>query len=151
MPKKIKNILNIFLPLFLGGVISFIIRNKINYAALVKPPLSPPRILFIIMWTIIYFLMGISYYIRNKNDNIPFFEKIIYYIQLIINLLWALIFFYCKNYLIASIWILFLDVLVLIMILLFWKKERISSLLNLPYFLWILFATYLTIGIYLLN
>ena len=151
MKNIIKNIFYIFLPTILGSIIGLIISNYINYSTLIKPPLAPPKILFPIAWSIIYILMGISYYILKKNNENTKHESIIYYIQLMINLLWSIIFFIFKAKLLSSIWIIILDITVIYMIYLFFKKTKISAYINIPYLIWILFATYLTIGIYLLN
>ncbi|MBE6150259.1 MAG: tryptophan-rich sensory protein [Firmicutes bacterium] len=151
MNNIIKNIFHLFLPVVLGGIIGFIISDYIDYSNLIKPPLAPPKILFPIAWTIIYLLMGLSYYIFKKNESDTFKEDLIYYTQLTINLLWSIIFFIFKARLLASIWIIILDILVIYMIYLFLKKVKISAYLNIPYLLWILFATYLTISIYILN
>lgn len=151
MNNKLKNIFYIFFPLIIGGIVSLIIKSKIDYVALIKPTLAPPQILFPIAWTIIYFLMGLSYYILNKKTKITCKEKSIYYIQIFTNALWSIIFFYFKLRFIACLWILLLDIIVLYMIILFFRKNKLSAYLNIPYFLWVLFATYLTIGIYILN
>lgn len=151
MNNIIKNIFHLFLPVVLGGIIGFIISDYIDYSSLIKPPLAPPKILFPIAWTIIYLLMGLSYYIFKKNESDTLKEDLIYYTQLTINLLWSIIFFIFKARLLASIWIIILDILVIYMIYLFLKKVKISAYINIPYLLWILFATYLTISIYILN
>jgi tryptophan-rich sensory protein len=147
----IKNSFYIFLPLILGSIIGFIISDYIDYSTLIKPPLAPPKIAFPIAWSIIYLLMGISYYIFKKNTLYTKKEDFIYYLQLIVNLLWSIIFFVIKARLLAVIWIIILDILVIYMFFLFLKKVKISAYLNIPYLLWILYATYLTIGIYILN
>lgn len=151
MKNTIKNLFYLFLPIILGTLVGFIISNYMDYNELIKPVLAPPKILFPIAWTIIYLLMGLSYYIFKKNAYDTKKEDFIYYIQLIVNLLWSIIFFVLKNRLLAVIWIILLDILVIYMIYLFYKKVKISAYLNIPYLIWILFATYLTIGIYLLN
>lgn len=155
MNNKIKSIFLLFLPVVLGSLIGLLISNYIDYNTLIKPPLAPPKILFPIAWTIIYLLMGISYYLYKKdiNEETETTKKItiVYYLQLFINLLWSIIFFILKNRLLASLWIIILDLLVIYLIYLFFKEKKISAYLNIPYLLWILFATYLTIGIYLLN
>ena len=142
---------SLFLPLILGSIVGFIIKNSIDYPNLIKPPLAPPKILFPIIWSIIYLLMGISYYILKKNNNVDNKESLIYYTQLGINLLWSIIFFLLKWRFIAIIWIIILDILVITMIKLFYKKQKVAAYLNILYLVWILFATYLTIGIYILN
>lgn len=155
MNNKIKSIFQLFLPVVLGSLIGLLISNYIDYNTLIKPPLAPPKLLFPIAWTIIYLLMGISYYLYKKDiqEETETTKKItiVYYLQLFINLLWSIIFFILKNRLLASLWIIILDLLVIYLIYLFFKEKKIPAYLNIPYLLWILFATYLTIGIYLLN
>lgn len=150
MKKKIITLFQLFLPIILGSIIGFITKDYIDYNTLNKPPISPPSILFPIMWSIIYLLMGISYYIYRKNNNHKI-TSIVYYLQLFVNLLWSIIFFVLKWRLISIIWIILLDIAVILTMYLFYKKEKISTYLNIPYLIWILFATYLTIGIYILN
>ena len=142
----------IFLPIILGSIVGCLISGNIDYPTLLKPPFSPPKILFPIVWSIIYLLMGISYYILKKNYYTDTFkESLVYYTQLIVNLLWSIIFFTLKWRFVSVIWIILLDFLVIKMISLFYKKEKVSAYLNILYLIWILFATYLTIGIYILN
>lgn len=137
----------IFLPIILGGIVGFISNNDL-YKDLVKPPLAPPSIIFPIMWSIIYILMGISYYkIKDKYKEL----NIIYYTQLVVNLLWPIIFFNLELRLLASIWIILLDLFVILMLFIFKHDNKLSFYLNIPYISWCLFATYLTIGIYILN
>ena len=151
-----KNILKkgfyIFFPLVIGGIVSIIIKNHIDYSILNKPPLSPPKLLFPIAWSIIYLLMGISYYLfrkdyPNNEDKITF----LYYFQLFINALWSIIFFLFKWRFLAIIWILLLLALIVWLTMLLYQKIKISSYLYIPYIIWVIFATYLTIGIYILN
>jgi len=150
MKNKLISIFQIIFPLIIGGIVALIINNYIDYNYLNKPPLAPPKILFPIAWSIIYLLMGISYYLYRKNNN----NKLtitIYYLQLFINALWSIIFFVFKLRLLAIIWIIILLITIIILLKQF-KKENITSYyLNIPYLLWTIFATYLTIGIYLLN
>lgn len=151
MPKIIRSIFYLFFPLFIGGIISFFIRNSIDYTSLIQPPLAPPKVLFPIAWTILYLFMGISYFVYKKQENDEDLDKIVYYLQLFVNAMWSLLFFLWKLRFFSILWILFLDILVLLCIFLFYKKSKVSGYLLIPYLLWILFATYLTIGIYILN
>lgn len=152
MNKLLKNIYYIFLPLVLGSLVGLLISNFMDYSTLVKPPLAPPKIFFPIAWSIIYLLMGISYYIFRKKITYNYsYEAKVYYIQLFVNLLWSIIFFVLKWRFISILWIVLLDLLVLYMIKLFKDKVKISAYLNYFYMAWILFATYLTIGIFILN
>lgn len=148
---KLKNLFYLFFPLIVGGIIGFLTSGSMEYSELVKPPLSPPSILFPIVWTIIYLLMGISYYLIKNNSYNNTLESIIYYAQLFVNALWSIIFFVFELRLLSVIWIILLDILVIYMIYLFYKKVKLAAYLNIPYLIWILFATYLTIGIYILN
>lgn len=150
MKNIFKNLFYIFLPLMIGVIVGFISQPSVEYTNLIKPPLSPPGILFPIVWSVIYLLMGISYFILKKEKNTTL-ESIVYYIQLFVNALWSIIFFNLEWYFFAIVWIILLDILVAIMIYLFYRKNKLSAYLNIPYMIWIIFATYLTIGIYVLN
>ena len=149
---KFKNYaLSIIIPLALGGIVGFLISGSMDYDMLDQPPLSPPSVLFPIVWSILYVLMGVSFGIlRDKHLN-DSNVKLIYYIQLIVNLLWPIAFFVLKWRLFAFIWILILDALVVLMIFTFYKRNKTAALLQLPYLAWVLFASYLNLGVYILN
>ena len=141
-----KNLIkNILIPVIMGGIIGLIINPFMNYQDLNRPSLSPPGIAFPIVWTILYIIMGYSFYKQDQQNNT------IYYTQLIVNGLWSIFFFVFKWYLFSSLWILLLIVLVIIMIKRFYKINKFSGLINLPYLIWLIFATYLSFAIYLLN
>jgi len=146
--EKIKNVFYILLPIILGSIVGILISSYMNYEMLIKPPFAPSAILFPIVWSVIYILMGIAYYLYRKNtDDINY----VYYIQLIVNLLWSIIFFVFKLRFIAVLWIILLDILIILTMKQFNKYNKISTYLFIPYLLWCLFATYLTIGIFILN
>lgn len=152
MSKKTKNyIISIIIPLIVGGIVGLIISKYIDYDILQKPALAPPAILFPIIWTIIYILMGISYgMLKNKfllDRGVRFF----YYVQLGINALWSIFFFVFKWRLFSFFWIILLDIAVIMMIVKFYYKNKTAGLLQIPYLIWSLFATYLNLGVYLLN
>lgn len=147
----IKNIFYLFLPLFLGSIIGLVISNFMDYGLLNKPPLSPPGFIFPIVWSIIYILLGLSYYLYRKNINNHCKVSKIYYLELIVNLLWSIFFFVLKWRLFTIFWTILLLGLVIYLLILYFKDYKISFYLNIPYLLWLLFATYLTIGVYLLN
>ncbi|MCI9110874.1 MAG: tryptophan-rich sensory protein [Bacilli bacterium] len=137
----------ISVPLLIGGIVAFITMPFIDYESLVLPPLAPPSFLFPVVWTILYILMGISAYLVSKKETVP----MIYYVQLLVNACWSIIFFVFKLRLFAFIWIILLIILVVKMIIAFYKIDKVSAYLQIPYLLWILFAGYLNLGIYLLN
>ena len=121
-----------------------------DYNDLVKPVLSPPEIVFPIAWTIIYLLIGISYMLLKEKGEVSKETKQLYFIQLLFNYLWTFIFFVFRLRLLSVLWIIILDVLVIVMTYQFYKQDKLSSILLIPYVLWLLFATYLNISIYFL-
>lgn len=150
MKQKIKNIVSIFIPLIGGSIIGLIISNSIDYNNLTKPPLSPPKAIFPVAWTIIYLLLGVSYYLVLKTDS-NYEDKGLYYRSLIINYLWSIIFFVLKWRFISIVWIILLGITVIRLIKSFKKYNVVAAYLQIPYLLWLIFATYLNIGIYILN
>ena len=149
--KLSQKLLYILTPLIGGSIVGLIINKSIDYNYLVNPPLSPPSYLFPIVWSILYLLIGISYYIYRKNNNDNSLTIKLYYIQLILNYLWSIIFFTLKLRTLAVIWIIVLVITIIYLMIRFYKEERTSFYLFIPYILWVLFATYLNIGIVVLN
>lgn len=141
----------ILIPIIVGGAVGLIISKFIDYNSLSKPPLSPPSILFPIMWSILYVLMGISYGILDSNSLVDSSINLIYYVQLFVNALWSIFFFVFKWRFFSFLWILLLLALIAIMIVRFYRKNKVAGLLQVPYFIWVLFASYLNLGVYLLN
>jgi len=150
MKKVLKNLFYIFTPLILGSIVGFLISDSIDYQNLIKPPLAPPKIVFPIAWSIIYLLLGISYKLFKDKSYDEYGDKL-YYIGLAVNLLWSIIFFVFKWRFFAILWIILLDIFVIYTIKLFKKYNKTTLYLLLPYLLWSLYATYLTIGIFILN
>ena len=157
MWKKIKPyVISILIALCVGGLSAFLTRNSMEtYKNLNQPPLAPPMILFPIVWSILFILMGISsaivYVNRGVNKDEARSGLIIYGLQLIVNFFWSLIFFNMQAYLFAFIWLLLLLLLIVMMILQFRKISPIAAYLQIPYLLWVIFAGYLNLMIYLLN
>ncbi len=142
---------SILIPVIVGGVVGLITSNAINYNDLIQPVFAPPSFLFPTVWTILYVLMGVSYGILEKKGLNDSEINAIYYLQLTVNALWSFIFFVFKWRLFAFIWILILDALVIDMIIKFYKKDKTAGLLQIPYLIWISFATVLNFAVYLLN
>ena len=151
MNKIIIYIKAILLPVLIGALVGIITSGSMDYNMLQKPPLAPPGAVFPIVWTILYILMGISYGILKVNNQTDEETDWIYYIQLVINALWSIIFFNFKWRLFAFVWIILLAVAVISMIRRFYNKNKISGLLQIPYILWVIFAAYLNFGFYILN
>lgn len=150
MKEKLKYAFWIFLPFIIGSLVGFLISGSMDYQDLVQPPFAPPSIVFPIAWTILYILIGIAYFLfRKTSDDLK--TRIIYYIQLFFNALWSIIFFVWKMRLFSIIWIMILLLLIILLIYQFYQYKKISAYLLIPYLLWVVFATYLNIGIYVLN
>ena len=148
-------LISIAIPLIVGGLSALITRENMNlYSRITAPPLSPPGWIFPVVWTILYVLMGISFYLV-WNSNAPIYEKkkafSIYAIQLFLNFIWSPIFFNMRAYLIAFIVLLALWGFVLAMIIRFYKISKLAGILQIPYLIWLTFAGYLNLAIYLLN
>ncbi len=142
---------SILIPLLIGGLVGIVTSKYIDYNSLVQPSWAPPSFLFPIIWTILYILMGISYGILKSNSLLDAKTSNIYYLQLFVNALWSIFFFIFKWRLFAFFWILLLIVLVYLMIKIFYSKNKVAGLLQLPYLLWIIFASFLNLTVYLLN
>ncbi len=146
----------ILIPLAVGALAAFLTRgNMMLYDEIVKPPLAPPSILFPIVWTILYILMGIgSARVYLKKESMP--QEVssalaVYALQLGFNFFWSLIFFNLRAFFFAFWWILILWALIIIMIFKFRKIDGIAATINIPYLLWVTFAAYLSLAIYILN
>ena len=122
------------------------------YISLNKPPLSPPGIVFPIVWSILYFLMGLAaYFLSNARNSRTSNLLKIYWIQLIFNAFWPLFFWRFKTYALAAIIILTILTLVFMISVKSFKINKLSTYLLIPYVIWLLFALYLNIGVAVLN
>lgn len=142
------------IPLAVGGLGALLSGGMADYRAMNQPPLSPPGWIFPVVWTALYLLMGYASYLVWTADA-PQEEKrkalLLYGAQLLANFIWPLLFFGGKYYLAALLWLVLLWVLIFLTIRAFSKiNERAGDLL-IPYILWVSFAAYLNLGIYLLN
>lgn len=154
--KFIPLIISIGIPLLIGGITSIIFPNISSiYESLSKPFFSPPQIVFPIVWTILYILMGIaSYkvYIR-KYDNIDTSSALfVYALQLLLNFLWTIIFFGFRLYGLSFLELILLIIFVILTIIRFYSKAgKCAALLLLPYLIWLIYAGVLNFFIWMLN
>ncbi|NLZ46615.1 MAG: tryptophan-rich sensory protein [Clostridiales bacterium] len=156
MKKSIKyQIIFAIISLAVGGLAAIFIRNYTDmYNMLNKPVLSPPQIVFPIVWTILYILMGVGVGLvisaprnaNNKSDAI-----VNYAIQLLANFLWSIWFFNLSQYKLSFVWIILLLILVIFMTKSFYKISKPASLIQIPYIIWLVFAAYLNLFIALKN
>ena len=138
-----------------GITAGFLTRGDVEiYASsIVKPFLSPPALLFPIVWTVLYALMGISaarIYAAPKSQ-----ERTkclwLFMVQLGINFAWCFVFFTLRMFLAASVCLAVMIVLVVMMCMYFRKVDALSAYLQIPYLVWLVFAEYLSLGVYFLN
>lgn len=144
---------SIALALAVGGLSALITgRQMQQYNQYALPPLAPPGWVFPVVWTALYILMGVSaamvYLIGDdcRRDAIR-----IYILQLLLNFGWPLLFFGFQLLFGAFIWILLLEAAIVVMIAMFFAIRPTAGVLQIPYFLWVAFASYLNLSIYMLN
>ncbi len=146
-------LINLVIPLTVGSVAALITNNGFeNYDTVVKPVLSPPSWLFPVVWTVLYAIMGVSTYLIYEKDKVINRKSfMIYSLQLALNFIWPIFFFGFDAYLFSFIILALLLIFVIAMIILFYKENKLSGILQIPYLLWLLFAAYLNLSVYLLN
>ncbi len=148
-------IISIVIPLAVGGLASLLTGGGMDtFAQVNKPPLSPPGWLFPVVWTILYTLMGIASYLIYESDAVQEIKTkalTVYGYQLVINFLWPVFFFSFEWYLFSFFWLVLLWVLVFWMIRLFKQISKTAAYLMIPYLIWLTFAGYLNLGIWILN
>ena len=137
-----------------GGLSGLLIREGVrNFQETVeKPALMPPTWLFPVAWAILYLLMGFSaarVHRHGKSESL--LALAVYWTQLGVNFCWSLLFFNRGVYLFSFGWLVGLWVLIVAMIWLFWKVDRVAALLQLPYLAWTTFAGYLNYSVWILN
>lgn len=142
-------------PLAIGALSALLTRSGFReFESLNKPPLTPPGWLFPVVWTLLYILMGTASLLVFRSGKPG--ESIrsalyIYLLQLGVNFLWPIIFFSLGMYLFAFFWLVLLWFLVLANLTNFYSLCRSAGLLLVPYLIWVSFAGYLNLGVYLLN
>ena len=148
-------VISLLIPLLAGGFSALITGKDMDvYGTIKRPPLSPPGIVFPIVWTVLYILMGISLYLiwnnektyENKSSAYLFFA-----ISLFLNLIWSPVFFSARQFLGAIFVLVALLITVIITVIKYFKINKTAAYLQIPYIIWLLCALYLNIGVYILN
>ncbi|BCX14673.1 MAG: sensory protein TspO [Patescibacteria group bacterium] len=144
-----------FLPPFLAGFLGSVFTFPAIpgwYEGLNKPSFSPPNFIFGPVWTLLYFLMGVSFYLvlssKNKDKKESYF---VFALQVVFNTLWSFAFFGLRSPLLGALVIIILWFLIVLMIIKFYRLNKLAGLLNLPYLAWVSFATILNLSVYALN
>ena len=127
--------------------------TKAYQAAVQKPPLSPPPMVFPVVWSILFFLLAIGAARIFLSPPSPLRRRglELFGAQLAFNFCWSLIFFNRQAFGLAFFWLLALEALIFLMVRRFWQVDRRAALLQIPYLLWVAFAGYLNFGVWRLN
>lgn len=142
----------ILIPLAVGGISALLTRSGMKaFASVSKPPLTPPDWLFPVVWSILFVLMGIASYLTAVSETKVPAALTVYGIQLFFNFFWSIFFFNLQWYLFSFAWLVALWFLILRTAKLFRQSAPAAGYLLLPYLLWVAFAGYLNLGVYLLN
>ena len=144
------------IPLLIGFIGSQFTMESVKtwYLTINRPSFNPPNWVFAPVWTTLYVLMGIaSFRVWQRRKTAEWFHwaVIIYFVQLIFNLMWSFIFFELHQIGFALVEIILLLLLIVINAFIFYRFDKLAAWLFLPYFLWVSFATYLTYSIFILN
>ena len=155
MIKFKKFAISLIIPLAIGFTGSFFTSGSVGtwYTTLNKPSFNPPNWIFAPVWTILFIMIGISFYIAWSKGFLTrkWIPISIYALNLLLNLLWSLLFFGLKTPLISFIEIIALWIVIVVNIIIFYKISKVSGILMIPYLLWVSFASVLNYSIYQLN
>lgn len=150
-----KLLVSLILPLGLGSIAGIFTADAVPewYASLNRPSFNPPNWIFGPVWTALYILLGISFFLiwkqpANKARN---FAIVVFLLQLLLNFGWSFIFFYFNMIGLALIEIILLWSGIVIMLVLFYKLKPLAAYINITYLLWVTFATILNASYYFLN
>lgn len=153
--QKLTNILLFIVGTELVGAVSAILAGGgfgAFYGSILQPPFAPPGWVFPVVWAVLYAAMGISAYLVWSGKS-PCRRRalVLYGTQLLVNFLWSPVFFGLKAFGGAVVVVLLLLGLAGAMVCCFFKINQLAALLNIPYLVWLLYASYLTVGVWLLN
>lgn len=144
---------SIAIALAVGGLAALLSHDSMQvFESLKKPPLAPPGVVFPIVWTILFLLMGISaarIYLSDSPERRG--ALTVYGLQLALNFGWTILFFCLQLYFAAFIWLIALIIAIFVMISRFYAIDRWAAYLQIPYLMWALFAAYLNLAIAILN
>ena len=146
----------ILIPLLVGGLSALLTMGNMQiYEELNTPPGSPPSWLFPVVWTALYVLMGVSsgmIWLRKKESVSAADSGLAFYAaSLAFNFAWSILFFNLRWFLVAFLWLLVLLFLIIRTIMSYKKISPLAAYLQIPYAVWVAYAGYLNLGIWLLN
>ena len=149
-----KLLICIAIPLAVGGLSALLTAGNMDlYSEINQPALAPPSWLFPVVWTILFVLMGVALYLvlttKTREDKRG--AVISFGVQLFFNFFWSLIFFNARAFLFAFVWLILLWMSIIANIYFFYKINKNAGKLLIPYLIWVTFAGYLNLAIFLLN
>ena len=155
MNKWLSFVLCIAWPLAVGGVSAYVTIQNVKswYPGLEKPFFNPPNAVFGPVWTVLYVLMGISFYLVLRKPSSPERKQaiILFGIQLFLNFWWSILFFRFHWIGIALVDIALLWLFIILMIRQFYRVSGTAANLQWPYLAWVSFASVLNAAIWYLN
>ena len=148
--------ISIAIALGVGGLSALLTMGNMSlYEEVIQPPLAPPSILFPIVWTVLYVLMGVSAAIIYTDSRVEKSERTAalmpYWASLFVNFFWSILFFNFRAFLPAFIWLILLEFLIVMTIISYRRINTGAAYLQIPYAVWVAFAGYLNIAIWWLN
>ena len=148
--------ISVAIALGVGGLSALLTMGNMSlYEEVIQPPLAPPSILFPIVWTVLYVLMGVSAAIIYTESRVEKNERtsalMPYAASLFVNFFWSILFFNFRAFLPAFIWLLLLEFLIIMTIISYRRINTGAAYLQIPYAIWVAFAGYLNLAIWLLN
>ena len=135
---------------FIGGLVTISLKEP-WYSELIKSNFNPPDWIFAPVWTTLYLMMTFAiwffWHTKNRDMNTVY----IYFIHIVFNTTWSIVFFGLHQIFLALIVLMILIVLIIILILKFKRVNYVSSYLMIPYLLWSCYALFLNFNLYILN
>ena len=149
-------IISVLVSLGVGVLSALLTRGNMNiYEEVNTPPLSPPAFLFPVVWTVLYVFMGISAAMVLTTRTSSLVKRknalTVYGLSLFFNFFWSIIFFNLRAFLFSFVWLVVLLALIILTIVKYFKINRTAAYLQIPYAVWVAFAGYLNLGIFILN
>ena len=135
---------------FIGGFATVSFKEP-WYSQLVKSNYNPPDWVFAPIWTTLYLMMTLAiwFYWHSKNRDIN--TIYVYFIHIVFNTTWSIVFFGLHQILLALIVLLVLIFLIIVLILKFKRVNLVSYYLMIPYLLWTTYALFLNFNLLILN
>ena len=155
LPTVVKLLISIAAPLAVGAVAGLFTAKAIPtwYTTLNAPSFNPPNWVFGPMWTLLYVLMGISLFMvwNTEPSRARDIAMVIFGVQLILNFAWSFLFFHFKELGWALMEIIAMWISIVVMLFAFYQVRPLAAYINIPYILWVSFATALNAAYFKLN